>query len=294
MFRRAPRADGPPEGGPYNSSERVATGHPVGPHRAATTCGRAAFILGLGMLAACAAAPPRGPALPEVADARLAAVRAREAQTHTLRATFSSVTRLPGAERSADGVLLVAKPDRFRLRLMLPFGFTVFDYLNVGDETWLALPLASDQQRERAAEFAPFSRDELGQAFLRGRYAFPGECDATPAGTDVWVNCREGDALRRTLLIGAEGISVETSYEGGTPRLVIRYADYRAVDAAVLPFHITLDYPRRQQSVDITIQRYEVNPALPADLFRPTPDSIPQPDSADRTPSGASASEIQP
>jgi hypothetical protein len=203
-------------------------------------------------------------------------VRAREEQVRTLRARFSSVARLPESERSTDGVLLIAKPDRFRLRLVLPFGFTVFDSLTVGDRTWTALPLADAAQRERADEFAPFSRDDLGQAFLRGPYAFPGQCDAAPApGDRTWVSCRAGDALRRTLLIDRDGIVEETSYEAGAPRLAIRYADYRAVGGTALPFRITLAYPQRRQSVDIAIQSYEVNPPLADALFEPLAGEVP-------------------
>lgn len=246
----------------------------ISPSRAARRRrrGGAVCIVAL-LLAGCTTtAPPRPPppALPDGPDARLAVVRAREEQVHTLRARFVSVARLPDGERSADGVLLIAKPDRFRLRLMLPFGFTVFDYLNVGERTWTALPLADASQRDRAGEFAPFSRDDLGQAFLRGPYAFPGQCDAAPApGDRVWVSCREGDELHRTLLIDRVGIVEETSYEAGAPRLVIRYADYRAVGATALPFRITLDYRQRRQSVDITIQSYELNPTLADALFQP-------------------------
>jgi outer membrane biogenesis lipoprotein LolB len=239
--------------------------------------GGGACIVAL-LLAGCATSAPPPPAVPDAPDARLAAVRAREDEVRTLRARFASVARLPGAERSADGVLLVAKPDRFRLRLMLPFGFTVFDYLNVGARTWTALPLADASQRDRAGEFAPFSRDDLGQAFLRGPHAFPGQCDAAPApGGRVWVSCREGDELRRTLSIDRDGIVEETSYAAGMPRLVIRYADYRAAGAASLPFRITLDYPQGTQSVDITIQSYEVNPTLTDALFRPLADAVPSP-----------------
>jgi len=261
------------------------------PSRPTALCGRAGrpryqqgarvaclSILVITIVAGCAAKPAPPVALPADPSARLAAVQAQESRVRSLRARFSSVTRLPGGEREADGVLLVAKPDRFRLRLMLPFGFTVFDYLNVGDQTWMALPLADAAQRNRMGEFAPFSREDLGQAFLRGAYAFPGQCDAAQAaaGDVVVVTCREGGAVRRTLHIGGTGIVEETSYEGGAARLVIRYADYRDAGGVSVPFRITMDYPQRQQSVDITIDRYEVNPVLSDDLFRPLPDSVEQ------------------
>jgi outer membrane lipoprotein-sorting protein len=235
-------------------------------------------------IAACLRAPERPLKLPAAPEARLAAVRAEEDRVHSLRARFSSVTRLPGGERSADGVLLVVKPDRFRLRLMLPFGLTVFDYLNVGDQTWMALPLADPQQRAHAEEFAPFSRDDLGQAFLRGAYAFPGDCTAAAAGAaQVVVRCRVDGVLRRSLLIGDEGIVEETTHAGDTARMVIRYADYRNGR----PYHITLEYPQHQQSVDITIQQYEVNPTLSDDLFRPAADSMLQSHVEGRVPTGA-------
>jgi outer membrane biogenesis lipoprotein LolB len=215
-------------------------------------------------------APQRG-VLPAAPAARLAAVQANEERIHSLRARFSSVAHISDTDRSADGVLLVVKPDRFRLRLMLPFGMTVFDYLCIGDQTWVVLPLAGEQEQARVEQFAPFSREDLGQAFLRGSYAFPGTCDAAPAPSDqVWVTCREGEALRRTVLIGTDGIVEEATYSDGVQRLLIRYADYRSVDGTALPFRITLEYPQRRQSVDIAIDRYEVNPALSEELFRPT------------------------
>src|SRR5262245_7159163 len=222
------------------------------------------------LLSGCATTAPHPSALPSEPAARLAAVRANEERVRSLRARFSSVAHFADTERSADGVLLVVKPDRFRLRLMLSFGITVFDYLNVGEQSWTTLPLAGEEARERADQFAPFSRDDLGQVFMRGAYAFPGECDAVPAPKDqVWVSCRDGTVLRRTLLIGIDGIVEEVSYDAGVQRLVIRYSDYRLVDGTVLPFRITLEYPQRRQSVDITIERYEVNPPLSDELFRP-------------------------
>jgi hypothetical protein len=214
--------------------------------------------------------------LPADPGARLTAVMVREDAIRSLRARFDSVTHLPSGDRSATGVLLVTKPDRFRLRLMLPFGITVFDYLNVGTQSWIALPLADAAARDRAGEFAPFSRDDLGQAFLRGSYAFPGQCAAAPAPDgDVVVTCRvEGD-VRRTPLIGSHGIVEEASYADGAIRLRLRYGDYRPVSGIAMPFRIDLEYPQRQQSVAITIDGYEVNPSLPAGLFEPLADSVP-------------------
>ena len=229
-------------------------------------------------LAACAGVAPRPPApLPAAPAARLAAVRAAEDRIHTLRAQFNSTTHMRDGERSADGVLLVAKPDRFRLRLMLPFGLTVFDFLDVGEQSWLVLPLASSEDLTKAKAEVPFSRRDLGEAFLRGTFAFPGECVASD-GDDavVAVSCRAGGELLRRLAIGRDGISEETSYAGGDVRLRIRYGDYREVSGIALPFHILLEYPQRQQAVDIAIQRYEVNPVLPAELFQPAPGSEPQ------------------
>ena len=168
-------------------------------------------------------------------------------------------------------MLLVAKPDRFRLRLMLPFGITVFDYLNVGERD---LDGAAARRRDPARAHRSSSRRSRATISARRSCAvpMPSRASATPRPAPderVWVSCREGDALRRTLLIDRDGIVEEASYEDGAPRLVIRYADYRAVDGTSLPFRITLDYPQRQQSVDITIESYEVNPMLSDALFRP-------------------------
>lgn len=236
----------------------------------ARSVGSAIAGLTAALLHACTIAHPPAPTLPALPEARYAAVRANEDRIRSLRARFRSVAQFPNGERAADGVLLVEKPDRFRLRLLLPLGITVFDYLNVGEQNWTSLPLAGTTEPERAAQFAPFSRTDLGETFLRGAFAFPGQCTAAAAADDrVLVSCRDGDALHRTVSIGAHGIVEEVSYDGATPRLIIRYADYRPVEGVALPFRITLEYPQRQQRVDISIDSYEVNPQLAPALFQP-------------------------
>ncbi|MBI4518630.1 MAG: hypothetical protein HY699_22765 [Deltaproteobacteria bacterium] len=228
-------------------------------------------ILGTG----CAPSRPAAPELPGLEPtAVVAAVRAGEERIATLRARFSAAARRGGEHHSTTGVLLVKKPDRFRLRMMLPLGLTVFDYVRWGEQAQLSLPLQGQVVTGSAAETAAgFSNADLGQAFLRGPAAFPGAC--TPEddrGPVIVVSCRDagGQVLRRLRIDRAHAtIGEETSYEAGEPRLILRYDDYRPVGDAELPYRIALLYPARDVALEIAIQRYEVNPVLADELFQP-------------------------
>jgi hypothetical protein len=204
----------------------------------------------------------------------LALVRAREDAIGSLRASFAARIRAPDQERAADGVLLVQKPDRFRLRLMLALGVTVFDYLSVGGRTQLALPLEGKIiNRAPEGEWAVFSRDDLSQAFLRGSRAFPGECVATEdEGATILVTCRDRDRRRqRRLWIERDTATIreEVSYVDNQPQLAMRFADYRVVENMPMPFRIELHYSARGVVVEITVRATEVNPQLDAALFQP-------------------------
>jgi hypothetical protein len=216
--------------------------------------------------------PPPAPALDPVRA--LEAVRAREDRITSLRARFSANTVRESERHSADGVLLVKKPDRFRLRLMLPFGLTIFDYVSCGEHAQLALPMEDKIINGRPQDGGvAFSQEDLGQAFLRGPSAFPGTCRANSAdASEIVVNCRDasGNMLRQIHIDARAGtILDETSYEGDRPRMVIRYDDYRSVGDTSLPYHIALRYPGQHLMLDVAIRRYEVNPALADDLFQP-------------------------
>jgi len=203
-----------------------------------------------------------------------ALVRAREEQIVSLRARFTAENQRDGETHRADGVLLVKKPDKFRLRMMLPFGLTVFDYVSWGAHAQMALPL-----EDRIVDGPPqdnsvaLSQQDLGQAFLRGPNAFPGTCvPARTAEQTIVVLCRDPSwALLRRIIINAHDATIrdETSYDAGVPRLVIRYDDYRPVDGRLLPYHIALQYLEQHLSLVVAVQRYEVNPALADDLFQP-------------------------
>lgn len=203
-----------------------------------------------------------------------AMVREREAHIGTLRARFNADTQRGDEKHSADGVLLVMKPDRFRLRLMLPLGLTVFDYVSWGGHAQMSLPMENRVVSDPAADnHLAFTHEDLAQAFLRGPKAFPGTC--TPSHddpADVVVLCRDGSGtIVRRMRIDLHNATPldETSYQAGQPRLIIRYGDYRLVDDTLLPFRIAMRYPQQNVSLDITIQRYEVNPRLADSLFQP-------------------------
>jgi hypothetical protein len=225
----------------------------------------------LGVVVACA---PRA-ALPPVTAAAdpaevFAMVRQREDAIHTLRARFSATVHRSENARRAEGVLLVKKPDRFRLRLLSPFGFTIFDYVTSGAHTRMELPLEGKRlvDDEIAAQ-SFFSAADLRQAFLRGAAAFPGRCTPQANGAEVTVECHApGDARREVHIARATAtVSEEISFTGEAPRVVITFRDYRTVDGVPLPFAIELRAPGRQVAMQIALRSYEINPALADTLF---------------------------
>ncbi len=215
-------------------------------------------------------------------EAVLDLVRAREEAVHSLRARFASDTASSDGHRRADGVLLVRKPDRFRMRLLMPFGLTVFDFLADGERVWITLPMGAGDDPSASTAPQLFSRQDIGETFLRGRWALPGDCQPQWAEPGiVEVTCRDavdGQVLRLLRLDAALGVIVEeTSFTSDAPRLAIRYGDFRHTDGTLLPHSIAMRAPARGLSVDITVQRYEVNPALADDLFTPPANARSQP-----------------
>jgi len=201
-----------------------------------------------------------------------AAARRREDFIHTLRARFAAtVTRLHDVRR-AEGVLVVKKPDRFRLRLLSAFGFTVFDYVSWGAHARLELPLEGRRiEDDQIASHSAFAPSDMRALFLReARPAHLTCVPATESGTDTVVTCRDGEGqTRRRVRIDSATATVreETQLAGDHVDVTMRFGDYRAVDATLLPYHIELLYPERAVRLAITVRSYEVNPELADDLF---------------------------
>jgi outer membrane lipoprotein-sorting protein len=202
----------------------------------------------------------------------LEGVRRREDEIRSLRARFKATASHDLDQSDVQGVLLVRKTDRFRMRLMLPLGITVLDYVSHGDKAWTFLPLSKDDNAEGTTTL--LSPRDVRETFQRGAAAFPGTCSASNDSSEiVEVECRPCDecpVLRSMRLDRRRGtISEETSYDADGPRLSIRYDDYREVDGVPLPFHILLSYPMQRLKVEIRIRAYEVNPELKDELFAP-------------------------
>lgn len=205
--------------------------------------------------------------------AALRIVREREDAVRTLRATFEATTRR-GEQllHTVDGVLLVRKPDDFRLRLTLPLGLTAFDYLRRADGVRIVYPLDRHDGGTPREALLPFADEDLAPIFLRGAQAFPGDCAGALRSDELVADCRDpSGALRRAIVIAADSgrIREERSYRDGTLRVWLRNYDYRATGSADLPYRIIVAYPGTNLQIEIRIHRYEVNPVLKERMFEP-------------------------
>ena len=195
-----------------------------------------------------------------------------------MRARFTArVETSERDDREIDGIVIVARPDAFRMSLISPLGLSVFDHVSNGDRSRTRYPMGPPSS-ESAAAATPFSHEELAEAFLRGDHAYPGHCAPDVIGKDV-VEFRcsvAGNASYRILTVErAHGrILDERSYRDGRERLHITLGDHRVTDGVELPRRITMRWPGRDRQTDIEIHEYQINPPLDADLFavEPPPD----------------------
>jgi hypothetical protein len=197
-----------------------------------------------------------GEADPEIV---IATLQANEAKVRTLRARFDAKIAAPQGTRSVGGVLVIAKPDRVRFRLMLPFGVTVYDFVKVGGEAWQTQPLGG-----RSVGIDPYT---LSDVFLRDESVDRVGC--MMGSTAEWVATECHGRLER---IRRSDATVESAAIGDRNGVVITYADERLVDGVPLPFTIVIHF-WDDVVVTVSVDRYEVNPQLADDIFQPPPDA---------------------
>lgn len=234
---------------------------------------RSGTLLGAAVLAACSARVAEPPATETeyTPEAAYAAVQQQEAAIRTLRARFRAAVRRGTETRIADGVLVVKKPDRFRLRLLSPFGLTIFDYTSSDAHDRMELPLEGKLFRDaEIADHGLISPAAMREAFLGSSGDDAKRCTVQGGSLETVVDCRDQEGtLARLIRIQTSTRHVEqrVRMQFGQPELVMEFADYRRVERVELPFKIALTYPAKEMHLDITVRDYEVNPSLPDSLF---------------------------
>lgn len=235
---------------------------------------RCVLFLCFSMLFGCSGLrePVPVPAAAVVPSDPIAVVRNGGDRVTSLRATFlASVHRGDALER-ARGVLLVSKPDRFRLRLSSLFGFTILDYLSSkgDDRLWLA---SADRilLGDEIAESASFSPDAVRWIFLRERGDPRSECEEAEGGDDAMVECRnaEGRVTYRGYVQRSSSLLEREVLLDDGPRLTVVYGDYRPTSGVRLPYSIEWTEAASGARVEIQVDRYEVDPWLADELFAP-------------------------
>jgi len=201
----------------------------------------------------------------------LAVVRTGGDPVSSLRATFTArVQRNDTAER-VRGVLLVRRPDRFRMRLSSLLGFTILDYTLDGeaDRLWLA---GRDEVLSGAEIPAgmSLSPEAVRWIFLRADERLERGCHETAADGTALVECADdaGIPLYRGYVQRSSGLlEREIVFEENAARLTVSYGDYRPTAGVRLPYSIEWIEAEPLTRVVIDIDTYEVNPDLPAPLF---------------------------
>jgi len=194
----------------------------------------------------------------------------REAIPSTLRVRFAATVSAPNARR-AQGVLVVRRPDRLRLRLWSPFGLTVLDYVRAAETATLLLPLEGLVLRDAAIDTASsFSPSAFVPAFLLERRPAASNCRVD----GPWIDCHDGTGgAERALRIDRRDGSLrrETIIRQGRPDLMLHYDDYRETGGVWLPYRIEAtaagSSARATPELRIEVEAYELNPALDESVF---------------------------
>jgi hypothetical protein len=211
---------------------------------------------------------------------RLAADRSR---VGPLTATFDARLRRSGAwftTGAVTGVLAMQPPDRFRVKLFLPGGFTVQDLTMAGDDYRLMLPLEGHVRRGRMC------------------IGLGGECaDAGPGLALAWIFTRDLTAGAATSTVAVQGdryavvsslgpqsdlqarlavsradfrLLKEEILEGGDPWLRAEFDDYRPIAevGADVPHRVRVADERNGLRIDLSIRTYSFKRTLPEEMFR--------------------------
>lgn len=220
--------------------------------------------------------PPRGPAGPLPTNAALdAALDARRAALHSLRAWARLSYSAPDESRRAKQLLVVARPDRLRFEVFSPFG-AVF-VLTTADGA-----LAAWDRGEAVVYRGPASAENLDR-YVQVDLPVPDAVDlllaTPPLASAPGVVSADGDAVKlwQATAAGAtatwfaadtlDPLRVEHQDSEGRVRLRASYDAWSAHGGVRLPTQMAIELPASQRRITVELSEIEVNPPLPAAAF---------------------------
>ncbi len=197
------------------------------------------------------------------ADAALGELLATRAGVETVwveQGVTISDPELDGS-RKLRGVLARGGPDRLRLRLLAPMGFTVLDYVEVAGDWQLSVPPAGVFRRGgpddpiiepgEVADAEQMVRADLVASLLKSIGA--GASVRWRGGSCAVLEELDGDVVVRRLAFRPVGDAWEVAREevvdAGEVRLAAAFTDYRPVDGSVWPHRQEITDPTRGSSI---------------------------------------------
>lgn len=229
------------------------------------TTRRVGAVLGLSLVAGCAASRPAPPVAECARVAQQAAHEAicgRDDGVRSLQARFRAEVETGGNTRSAEGVLVWRAPGELRVKLFTLAGITVYDALWTGDAHELRgvvrQPLAD---RDETFVLGPSDVPEAADADLSLVLwaLWQPRCRRSPelvARATYVLDPTAGRARGRSVRI-AEGVVreetlVRTRANGAVESVVARYADYDCATTP-LPRLVTIEAPASGWRARVTI-----------------------------------------
>ena len=163
--------------------------------------------------------------------------------------------------RKLRGVLARGGPDRLRLRLLAPMGFTVLDYVEVAGDWQLSVPSAGLFRQggpgdpiltpDEIADQEQMVRPDLVAALLRS-VAADAEVRWRAGACAVLEELSGGAVVRRVAYRPVEAgweVATEEVLSAGEVRLAAVFTDYRPVDGSVWPHRQEITDPLRGSSI---------------------------------------------
>ncbi|MDX1649053.1 MAG: DUF4292 domain-containing protein [Myxococcota bacterium] len=237
----------------------------------------------VGLVLGCRTAPPTWTPL-SATDPRperlLAAQAARREARQGLRATARVRFEGQGSGSFAKETLLLERPARLRVEVLGLLGQRVAVLASDGEE--YALWRAETKRLERGPVHPAILWEVAGVplrpaeavALLLGAPALPAappaasRAEGAVEGGGVRLAGEDDDVLRVAEFDAAGRLRAWRVGRPGEVWLEARWADYRETERGAFAHRVELDFPTRDQRARVDFHQVELDPELPAELFR--------------------------